>query len=226
MSGPATPLPETPSELASELEAERAGQPFVAYRDGNGSRRIVVLDTTAASLSVGRRSQCSIAIPWDREVSRAHAELERKEADWVLHDVGLSSNGSFVNGERVLGSRRLLDGDLLRFGRTVLRFRAPHQGRSSPTARAPDIPRVEDLSDTQRRIAQALCRPFAESTAFRSPATNEEIAGELFLGVDAVKKHLRTLFVKFGVDELPQTQKRLRLVERMLATGTVSIRDS
>ena len=125
----------------------------------------------------------------------------------------------------MLGSRRLSDGDLLRFGRTVVLFRAPHQGRSSPTAQAPNVPRVQDLSDTQRRIAQALCRPFAESTAFRSPATNEEIAGEL-LSVDAVKKHLRTLFVKFGVDRLPQTQKRLRLAERMLATGIISIRDT
>jgi pSer/pThr/pTyr-binding forkhead associated (FHA) protein len=217
-------MPQSASELADELQAEREGWPFVAYRDESGGRHIIALDGSIPTLSVGRRSECAVAIPWDPEVSRAHAEIQRNGADWIVNDVGLSSNGSFVNGQRLLGSRRLLDGDVLRFGSTVVLFRAPCQGRSSATAEAPRVPRAEDLSETQARIAQALCQPFAESTAFRTPPTNEEIATELFLSVDAVKKNLRTMFFKFGVEELPQTQKRLRLAERMLATGVVSLR--
>ena len=45
-----------------------------------------------------------------------------------------------------------------------------------------------------------------------APATNEAIAGEVFLSVDAVKWHLRLLFRKFEIEDLPQNQKRARLV--------------
>jgi hypothetical protein len=40
-----------------------------------------------------------------------------------------------------------------------------------------------------------------------------------------VKGHLRTLFEKFGVEDLPQNRKRLRLVERAVETGAVSLRE-
>ena len=68
----------------------------------------------------------------------------------------------------------------------------------------------------------AACRPFKDSTAFVTPPTNEQIAGELFLSVDAVKKHMRALFEKFGVEHLPQNEKRARLVERAFAGGFIS----
>jgi hypothetical protein len=45
------------------------------------------------------------------------------------------------------------------------------------------------------------------------------------LSVDAVKTHLRVLFAKFGVERLPQNQKRIRLVERAFYGGVVSERD-
>ena len=48
---------------------------------------------------------------------------------------------------------------------------------------------------------------------------------ELFLSVEAVKTHLRVLFGKFGVEDLPQNQKRARLVERAFQTGIVNERD-
>ena len=47
----------------------------------------------------------------------------------------------------------------------------------------------------------------------------------MFLSVDAVKGHLRALFSKFGIEHLPQNEKRLRLVERALQAGLVSERD-
>ena len=38
--------------------------------------------------------------------------------DWVVCDDGLSHNGTFVNGERVRGRRRLRDGDVIAVGAT------------------------------------------------------------------------------------------------------------
>jgi DNA-binding NarL/FixJ family response regulator len=71
----------------------------------------------------------------------------------------------------------------------------------------------------------ALCRPFKHGAAFAVAATNQQIADELFLSVEAIKTHLRALFEKFGVDDLPQNRKRLALVERALQSGLISERD-
>ena len=77
------------------------------------------------------------------------------------------------------------------------------------------------LTDTQRRVLVALCRPYRDGD-FATPATNQQIAEELFLSVDAVKMHLRTLFGKFALGDLPQNQKRARLAETALQSGAVS----
>ena len=53
----------------------------------------------------------------------------------MLVDDGLSSNGTFVNQERLNGRRRLNDGDNLRFGRTTVIF--PRPGASGPAATRP-----------------------------------------------------------------------------------------
>ena len=62
-------------------------------------------------------------------------------------------------------------------------------------------------------------------SAFATPATNRQVADEVFLSVDAVKAHLRVLFERFGLGELPQNEKRARLAATVLATGALSPRD-
>ena len=145
----------------------------------------------------------------------------RVGGEWTLIDDGLSKNGSFVNGERTRGRRRLQDGDLLVFGVTSVRFRRRRATRSAPTANSTGSREAPSLTDAQRRILIALCRPFRDGSGFSRPATNERIAREVFLSTDAVKKHLRVLFVRFGVAGLPQNEKRVRLAEQALDTGAV-----
>jgi ABC transport system ATP-binding/permease protein len=48
-------------------------------------------------------------------VSRKHAELRFEGGNWVLHDLN-SSYGSYVNGQRVVGSQRIAVGNILQFG--------------------------------------------------------------------------------------------------------------
>ncbi len=98
-------------------------------------------------------------------------------------------------------------------------------GAGSTTALGGDVPTVDALSAAQRRVLVALCRPYKGSPPFATPATNQEIATELVLSVEAIKTHLRLLFQKFGVEGFPQNQKRARLVERALLSGIVSERD-
>jgi predicted component of type VI protein secretion system len=124
-------MPDEATELA---EAERRGDPYLLYHDGHGGQRILSLPDTWSRVAVGRGASADLALTWDADVSSAHAELQRLGDEWIVVDEGLSRNGSFVNGERVEHRRRLVDGDELRFGSTVVRFRAPFQGRGETRA--------------------------------------------------------------------------------------------
>ena len=194
----------SPAELKEQLEAERAGQPFLLYREPEAGQAIVPL--TTGSLTVGRGEGCDVCLAWDGDVSRVHAELERKGGVWTVSDDGLSRNGTYVNGERVSGRRRLRDGDCVRFGGTVIRFREPSPGDTGETRLVGDAPPEARVSEAQKRVLVALCRPFADGSPYATPATNQEIADRLFLSVDAVKTHMRALFDKFDVGDVPKTR--------------------
>ena len=213
----------SPRDVAARLAAERAGQPFVVLRDGDRQQRIVTLPDDGR-FSIGRDRANLICLQWDPEASRLHLELEWIGGAWTCTDDGLSRNGTFVNGERLRGRRRLRDGDQLLVGRTALTFRAPSDVQRSSTMVATTLTPPK-LTDAQRRVLVALCRPYAAGGPFATPATNRQIADELFLSVDAVKTHLRTLGEKFELADLPQNVKRARLVERALELGVITERD-
>jgi pSer/pThr/pTyr-binding forkhead associated (FHA) protein len=215
----------SPAELRERIEAERAGRPFLVLRDGDGAQRIVDLDGHGTRVSVGRAPSNEISLPWDTEVSRLHAELECIGGEWTVSDDGLSRNGTYVNGERVTSRHRLHDGDVISIGGTLIAFRAPAEGsisRATVTALGPHV--GELLTPAQRRVLVALCRPFKDNN-YATPATNQQIANELVVSVDAVKSTLRALFEVFGVDDLPQNQKRASLALQAMRNGVISRRD-
>jgi pSer/pThr/pTyr-binding forkhead associated (FHA) protein len=216
---------QTPGELKAQIEAERAGVPFLVFRDGEQSQQLFILADGIERVTVGRGSVADIWLDWDTEVSRLHAELGRIGDDWTVSDDGLSRNGTHVNGERVVGRRRLQDGDVIRFGKTSAVFKQSRPLDVTETEVASEALNRASLSEAQRRVLVSLCRPFKETTGYITPATNQQVATELFLSVDAVKTHLRALFAKFGIEDLPQNQKRVRLVELALKSGIVSPRD-
>ena len=222
MQRPDDPHVASPAELKERLEAERTGDPFVLFRDESG-QRIVPLGP-GDRFSVGRDSQMDLSLD-DEQVSLLHAELGRTGSVWTIVDDGLSRNGTFVNGERTTGRKRLRDGDEIRFGETIVVFRDPASVEAGETASAPEGPAVDQLTESQRRILLALCRPFKDGSSYATPATNKQIAEEVFLSVDAVKGHLRNLFDRFGLGDVPQNQKRVRLVELAIQRGLISIRD-
>src|SRR4051794_29273329 len=206
----------SPLDLKAVIQAERTGLPFVHWRQDGGTQELRLLPGDADRLTIGRRSDADLALTWDREVSRAHALLERVGGQWTVVDDGLSRNGTFVNGSRVHGRRALHDRDRMCCGETTIVFREPsYPDTGVSTARAPGSATQIPLSPQQRKILIALCRPVHESTA-ATPATNRQIADEVFLSVDAVKAHLRVLFNRFGVGELAQNEKRARLAVQVL----------
>jgi DNA-binding CsgD family transcriptional regulator len=209
----------SPVELSERLQAERLGVAFLLHLDGDGRQRIVQLGDNA--LCAGRGASNDIALAWDEGVSRVHAVFEPVGGAWTLVDDGLSRNGSFVNGERVRGRRRLADGDVIMLGHTLLAFFAGAGADARATAPVADLS-PPPLSAAQRRVLTALCRPLLEDT-FAGPPSNRQIADELVVSVDTVKSHLHALFALFGVEDLPQNRKRSELVRRAFACGAVRL---
>ena len=207
--------------MKERLSAERTGRAFLVLRDGAQQQRIVALDgETRPRVTIGRNELADVAISWDAEVSRLHAEIECVAGEWIVLDDGLSSNGTFVNGQRIAGRRRLADGDAIRIGATVVLFRSP-LAAPAPTVRAAIGVTLDQLSDTQRRVLVALCRPYGGALHLASPASNQQISEELHLSLDAVKANLRAMYQLFGVARLPQNQKRAQLAERAITWGLV-----
>jgi pSer/pThr/pTyr-binding forkhead associated (FHA) protein len=210
-----------PVELQALVLAERQRQPFLFLRDADSEVQVIPLEDER--LVIGRAPGSDLEIAWDPRVSGIHAYLEHRGNSWMIEDDGLSRNGTFVAGERLQGQRVLRDGDVIMLGSTRLGFRdpGPSQVVATVVTSRVDAPAV---SDAQRRVLVELCRPIA--TLGRStPATNQEIADELVLSLAAVKSHLSVLFERFGLNELPQNQKRTLLADRALSNGVVRSAD-
>jgi pSer/pThr/pTyr-binding forkhead associated (FHA) protein len=219
------PRAATAVELKAQIEAERLGRPFLVFRDGEGEQQILVVEEGVSSLWAGRSPSADVQLGFDDQVSKLHAHFELVGDACTLVDDGLSTNGSYVNEERVSGRQLLRDGDVVRFGKTSVLFRAPADAEADSTVVAGDLGAAAGVSPAQKKVLIELCRPFKDSPPFATPATNQEIAGALHLSVDAVKTHMRALFEKLGVEALPQNRKRVAVVERALGTGLVTQRD-
>ena len=214
----------SPTELKAIIEAEKNGPPFIVFRTSAGQQVLLELDSGEGlgQLTIGRSADCEVDLSGDPEASRTHCMMERIGAEWTVEDDGLSRNGSFVNGARIQGRVRLHDKDVIRCGQTMILFREPGAELGTVTSIASSSADADRVTDAQRKVLVALVRPFLAPGDFVSPASNKEIAEELFLSLDTVKTHLRALFQAFGLDDVPQNQKRLKLVEAAINSGLVS----
>ncbi len=230
--GPASPpaararmFDRSPAELKEVIAAERAGHPFLVWRDAGRHQRILALGPATWRVTIGRGPEADVSLAGDAEVSRAHALIERVGQGWTFVDDGLSRNGSFINQTRVLGRRRLVGSRPdQRLATRRSRFREPVIKTGDSTVSSRDLAPVLPLSPMQRKVLIALCRP-VQATDTATPATNRQIAEEVHLTVDAVKAHLRVLFERYGLGELPQNEKRARLVATVLLSGVLTARE-
>ena len=97
--------------------------PFIELRDGEGVQQLVPL--AEEEVTIGRTPASGLALTWDAQVSRSHATLEAIDGVWTVLDDGRSTNGTFVNEERVQGRRALHHLDVIRVGATRVRFHDP-----------------------------------------------------------------------------------------------------
>ena len=166
--------------------------------------------------TIGRGGAVDVQLG-DPSVSRLHAEIVRHGPYVYVADLGLSRNGTRVNG-RLVARRVLEDGDVLSFG--------------SARCRVGGIPREDIAADVELRrsaspeltrreldVLTSLCRPALSDEAFVAPATAREIAMDLVVTEAAVKQHLLRLYQKFRIAE--GANRRVRLANEVIALGLV-----
>ncbi|HEY4854978.1 MAG TPA: FHA domain-containing protein [Streptosporangiaceae bacterium] len=153
----------------------------------------------------------------DPSVSRLHAEIIRRGPYAYVTDLGLSRNGTRVNG-RPVARRVLEDGDVLTFGAARCRIGGiPHEDFTAEV----ELRRSASPELTRREldVLTSLCRPALSDEAFVAPATAREIAADLVVTEAAVKQHLLRLYQKFRIPEGPN--RRVRLANEVVALGLV-----
>ena len=215
----------SPAELRDRIETERKGRPFLVLREEAGPQRIVELEPATDRLSIGRSPQNAIDLQWDTEVSRLHAELEQIGGEWTVSDDGLSRNGTYVNGARISGRHRLRDGDVLRVGKTLIAYRRPGDAGLAARRRSPAC---SCSCRTCRRCSARFCSrsrvPSSTGSSRRRRPTRRSPTSCTCRSTPSSPTCGRS-FGRFGIEHLPQNQKRSRLVAEALQAGLIGIRD-
>ena len=186
---------------------------------GQAGRELVSLDNDRP-LAVGRADSNDVILGSDSTVSRAHAAIVRYPSGWCVRDLG-SANGTFVNGERVMGEQSLQPGDEIAVGASRLVLR----GESGPDGRqtlAPDP--APTLTRRERDVLLALCRSLLGDDVFAQPASVRDVAADLVVSEAAVKSHLLNLYDKFGID-VSAGSRRVRLAQEAMRRGALSRSD-
>ena len=171
--------------------------------------------------TIGRGDGVDIALT-DLSVSRLHAEIIRRGQHFYVSDLGLSTNGTRVNG-RPIGQRVLAQGDVVSFGTARTRVgglvaQPAGEDRSADTMEMRRIS-APDLTRRELEVLTSLCRPALQQDAFVAPATARDIAAELVVTEAAVKQHLLRLYQKFRIAE--GVNRRGRLANEVVSAGVV-----
>jgi serine/threonine protein kinase len=130
------PIPEPPAPPAPRVAAPNAptdappphdsgeAPTSLALRVTEGPAAGTVLTVTNEELLIGRQAPGAGKLGNDIEISRRHARITRESTgDFIVEDLG-STNGTYVNGERILGAHVLQPGDKLEMGDTKLTVEA------------------------------------------------------------------------------------------------------
>ena len=175
---------------------------------------VVPLQPDVTTVGRGRHVDVNLTDP---SVSLLHAEIVRRGPYVYVTDLGLSRNGTRVNG-RLVARKELSDGDAQTFGSARCRV----TGIVTEAADDVDVPRTAAAPELTRReldVIASLCRPALSDDAFVTPATAREIAADLVVTEAAVKQHLLRLYQKFRIGE--GVNRRARLANEVISAGVV-----
>lgn len=146
-----TPIPNETVRLSRRGEAATPEPPLLATLElvTNGELKGKRFRITRPLVHVGRSRNNDVVLP-DKSVSSAHAKLQRRGNDWHLVD-GDSKNGTYVDGSRVSGERKLPASCEIRFGGVTALFRALAGGQKEDPSTQGVVGIMDDRIDKKRR---------------------------------------------------------------------------
>jgi pSer/pThr/pTyr-binding forkhead associated (FHA) protein len=112
--GPRVPRSSAPASVPAPRK-RRAQPRELLVTEQEGSPRSYPM--SAEPLTIGRAESCQVILG-DTYVSQMHARVYPKDGEWLVEDLG-STNGTYVNGQRIAEVTRLRKGDRVQFGNTV-----------------------------------------------------------------------------------------------------------
>ncbi len=154
-------------------------------------------DLAGEVVTIGRDASNDVVLADDQRVSRAHAELRRRDGQWLVVDLG-SRNGTLVN-ERKVQTHPLVDGDRVRLGASSFTFvieadpRATVAGSLDVRAVVGDAVATR-LSDRERQVVALVA----------DGLTDQQIAERLFISPSTVRSHLDRVADKTGLRRRPE----------------------
>ena len=132
---------------------------------------------TKDELSLGRDISNDIVIN-DAEVSRHHARIYRQAGGFVLEDTG-STNGTFVNGQRLMGPHMLRPGEMILLGENISLIFEAYQFDPDATIASGSVP---DMPSYQQQPAPPAAYPASQPAYGQTPPPAQETPMPAYAG--------------------------------------------
>jgi pSer/pThr/pTyr-binding forkhead associated (FHA) protein len=139
-------------DLVVTQPGARKGKAFLMVSTGAAAGTVFPL--TDASVLIGRSLEAQVSIN-EQAISNEHARIEQNGAKFTLRDLG-STNGTYVNGQRLVDAVVLAGGDTVRMGSTTFTFVTRESGLPKGTVKLtdpnPDFPLEPQLHDKRNDV--------------------------------------------------------------------------
>ena len=192
---------------------QRSGAPARAARRtrASGGRLVSLVDgreyaIPSEGLVIGRDASCDVVVP-TAEVSRRHAQINPSNEGYVLKDT--STNGVFVNGERVSTTQTLGRGDIVRVGNEDFRFYADLVVDATPPDVTPTPTEPAAAAEAARAAASIHSTPVPE------PATSPPMPSPTGVGAPT------PIIAPRSITTTPASGRPLLATLEVLSTGVL-----
>ncbi len=146
---PAQPLGEPQLTRVRGVQPPSEGELRILSGPGAGSTAALI----GGSATIGREPECDLQV-LDSEVSRLHAKVTVRDGVAAIDDLH-SSNGTYVDGERILAHTTLAPGDRIQIGEATIELTSPVFAGASARVLAPQVSSVREVLSQSSRLLTA-----------------------------------------------------------------------